>query len=156
MMQHATDRTRDNVLTLMNPAGLYDPAPNGYSHVARIAAGARLVYVAGQGGETETGFGGEKVGIEKDGIARSEGALHDTAHRHAVAPDAVFVDGLELRLEDDAHRHLVAHADRQRFGELRSQEHAAIVAAAERTARNWSSCCALPTSATSSTPTRSP
>lgn len=45
----------DNALILMNPAGLYDPAPNGYSHVALIAAGARLVYIAGQGGETESG-----------------------------------------------------------------------------------------------------
>jgi hypothetical protein len=42
----------DNALTLLNPAGLYDPAPNGYSHVALVAAGARLVYIAGQGGET--------------------------------------------------------------------------------------------------------
>ncbi|HXV07201.1 MAG TPA: RidA family protein, partial [Burkholderiales bacterium] len=45
----------DNALTLMNPAGLYDPAPNGYSHVALVAAGARLVYIAGQRGETESG-----------------------------------------------------------------------------------------------------
>lgn len=27
---------------LINPAGLYDPAPNAYSHVARLEAGARL------------------------------------------------------------------------------------------------------------------
>ena len=25
-----------NALTLMNPEGLYDPAPNGYSHVASV------------------------------------------------------------------------------------------------------------------------
>jgi enamine deaminase RidA (YjgF/YER057c/UK114 family) len=42
-------------LTLTNPAGLYDPTANGYSHAASIAAGSRLVYVAGQGGETEDG-----------------------------------------------------------------------------------------------------
>ena len=32
-------------------AGLYDPAPNAYSHVARLEPGVRLVYLAGQGGE---------------------------------------------------------------------------------------------------------
>jgi enamine deaminase RidA (YjgF/YER057c/UK114 family) len=46
---------RSRPLTLINPAGLYDPTANGYSHLASIAAGARLVYVAGQGGETEDG-----------------------------------------------------------------------------------------------------
>ncbi len=40
---------------LRNPPGLYDPAPNGYSHVASIAPGARWVLVAGQGGETADG-----------------------------------------------------------------------------------------------------
>jgi len=43
------------VFTLSNPVGLYDPAPNGYSHVASVAAGARLVFIAGQGGEDERG-----------------------------------------------------------------------------------------------------
>ena len=47
--------TRSRPLALINPAGLYDPTANGYSHVASIAAGTRLVYVAGQGGETEDG-----------------------------------------------------------------------------------------------------
>lgn len=40
---------------LRNPSGLYDPAPNGYSHLAAAAPGARLILVAGQGGEDETG-----------------------------------------------------------------------------------------------------
>jgi enamine deaminase RidA (YjgF/YER057c/UK114 family) len=40
---------------LINPAGLYDPAPNGYSHVAVVKAGARLAFIAGQGGETRQG-----------------------------------------------------------------------------------------------------
>lgn len=38
-----------------NPAGLYDPTPNGYSHVAEVAAGARWILVAGQGGENPAG-----------------------------------------------------------------------------------------------------
>lgn len=40
---------------LVNPPGLYDPAPHGYSHVASLAAGARLVLPAGQGGESVDG-----------------------------------------------------------------------------------------------------
>ena len=46
---------RSRPLTLINPAGLYDPTANGYSHVASIAAGSRLVHVAGQGGGTVDG-----------------------------------------------------------------------------------------------------
>lgn len=38
-----------------NPPGLYDPAPNGYSHVAAVGAGQRLLFVAGQGGENAAG-----------------------------------------------------------------------------------------------------
>ncbi|HZH52353.1 MAG TPA: RidA family protein [Microvirga sp.] len=40
---------------LINPAGLYDPAPNGYSHVAKLQSGARLAFISGQGGENEKG-----------------------------------------------------------------------------------------------------
>ncbi|EPC03137.1 hypothetical protein L861_22775 [Litchfieldella anticariensis FP35 = DSM 16096] len=53
MNTHTQDRS--SLMTLMNPAGLYDPAPNGYSHVASIAPNARLVFIAGQGGENEAG-----------------------------------------------------------------------------------------------------
>lgn len=44
-------------MKFINPAGLYDPRPNGYSHVviAEVAAPARLVYIAGQGGEDAGG-----------------------------------------------------------------------------------------------------
>ncbi|MFG3453593.1 RidA family protein [Stutzerimonas stutzeri] len=41
--------------TLINPPGLYDPAPTGYSHIAVVPAGTRLAFIAGQGGETEDG-----------------------------------------------------------------------------------------------------
>jgi enamine deaminase RidA (YjgF/YER057c/UK114 family) len=53
MLRHAT--SQPNAVALTNPKGLYDPAPNGYSHVASVAAGTRLVFIAGQGGETEDG-----------------------------------------------------------------------------------------------------
>lgn len=41
--------------TFLNPPGLYDPRPNGYSHVVMAQAPARLVYIAGQGGEDAQG-----------------------------------------------------------------------------------------------------
>lgn len=44
-----------NAFQLFNPAGLYDPAPNGYSHGASLGTGARLVLLSGQGGEDATG-----------------------------------------------------------------------------------------------------
>lgn len=53
-MQSATNAKRSS-FSLSNPAGLYDPSANGYSHLAQIAAGARLAFVAGQGGENENG-----------------------------------------------------------------------------------------------------
>lgn len=40
----------------INPPRLYDPRPNGYSHVAIAQAPARFVYVAGQGGEDVDGL----------------------------------------------------------------------------------------------------
>lgn len=42
-------------LTIVNPNGLYDPAPNGYSHAVVASGGRRVVMVAGQGGEDESG-----------------------------------------------------------------------------------------------------
>lgn len=39
----------------INPVGLYDPSPNGYTHVAIAPPGATIIYIAGQGGEDENG-----------------------------------------------------------------------------------------------------
>lgn len=39
---------------ITNPAGLFDPVPYGFSHVAGIPANSQLVFVAGQGGEENT------------------------------------------------------------------------------------------------------
>ena len=44
-----------NCLHFINPPGLYDPRPNGYSHVVVVPAQCRTVYVAGQGGENPAG-----------------------------------------------------------------------------------------------------
>ena len=50
---HASPRS--SVVTLSNPVGLYDPAPNGYSHLASVQGARRWLLVAGQGGETADG-----------------------------------------------------------------------------------------------------
>lgn len=42
-------------LTIVNPAGLYDPAPYGFSHAIIADGGSRTAYLAGQGGEDRTG-----------------------------------------------------------------------------------------------------
>ena len=48
-------RATDVDLAIVNPAGLYDPAPNGYSHVVVAQGGSRVEYIAGQGGEDTRG-----------------------------------------------------------------------------------------------------
>ena len=42
-------------LSFHNPDGLYDPRPNGYSHVAVARLPACIVHIAGQGGEDAEG-----------------------------------------------------------------------------------------------------
>lgn len=42
-------------ITLINPQGLYDPRMHGYTHVAMVPAGTRMVFIAGQGGADENG-----------------------------------------------------------------------------------------------------
>ena len=39
----------------INPAGLYDPSKNGYTHIAIAPPGTTTVYISGQGGEDENG-----------------------------------------------------------------------------------------------------
>lgn len=46
---------QDPLPTFLNPEGLYDPTPNGYSHIGLSPVGTRLVYIAGQGGEDADG-----------------------------------------------------------------------------------------------------
>jgi enamine deaminase RidA (YjgF/YER057c/UK114 family) len=39
----------------LQPAGLYDSAPNGYTHVVAVEGPAQWVFVSGQGGENQAG-----------------------------------------------------------------------------------------------------
>ena len=41
--------------TIVNPEGLHNPVPFGYSHTAAIPAGTELVFVAGQYGSSTDG-----------------------------------------------------------------------------------------------------
>ena len=40
---------------IVNPDGLYDPKPNGYSHAVIAKGGNSIAYIAGQGGEDQEG-----------------------------------------------------------------------------------------------------
>lgn len=51
----AAERASTPRLTLINPAALYDPAPNGYSHAVVVENCKRLAFIAGQGGEDAAG-----------------------------------------------------------------------------------------------------
>ena len=41
--------------TIVNPDGLHDPVPFGYSHTATVPTGTELVFVAGQYGSDSSG-----------------------------------------------------------------------------------------------------
>ncbi len=43
--------TTANAQTFHNPDALFNPSPYGFSHVAVVPGGSKLVFVAGQGGE---------------------------------------------------------------------------------------------------------
>ena len=51
----ATAQDTNVKTTIVNPAGLYDPAPYGYSHAVVAEGGTRMAYLAGQGGEDRNG-----------------------------------------------------------------------------------------------------
>lgn len=42
--------------TIVNPDGLHDPGPFGYSHTAHVPAGTQLVFVSGQYGSGPDGM----------------------------------------------------------------------------------------------------
>ena len=78
-----------SAVTFINPPGLYDPRPNGYSHVAVASAPARWVYVAGQGGEDASGH------LPDDFAAQVQQALHNLVTALGAA-DARLGDVVKL------------------------------------------------------------
>lgn len=47
------NKDTESGLRFVNPPGLCNPTPNGYSHLALFPPGWRIILPAGQGGETE-------------------------------------------------------------------------------------------------------
>jgi len=88
-------------LELINPPGLYDPAPYGNSHLAVAAPGTRLVFVAGQGGENEDGtLPGEFQGQVRQALSNMNIALQaaGAGPQHVARLLALVVDHTEERL----------------------------------------------------------
>lgn len=82
--------------TIVNPAGLHDPVPFGYSHTAAIAAGTGLVLVSGQYGSGPDGtvvspdFAGQvEQAFENLGVAL---AAHELDFSHVVQLRTYVVD----------------------------------------------------------------
>ncbi|WP_153773446.1 RidA family protein [Pseudomonas sp. MNR3A] len=85
---------------LSNPPGLYDPSSNGYSHVAAVAPGARLLFIAGQGGEDGDG----RLPAEFAAQARQALANLDTALRSQGASLQQVFKLTLLIVDHDEHR----------------------------------------------------
>ncbi len=89
-------------LTIVNPKGLYDPTPYGYSHMVVANSPGRVAFVAGQGGEDHTGklkpdFAGQ--------VAQAYKNLLTTLHALNARPEQVIkintyvVDYDEIKLD---------------------------------------------------------
>ena len=85
---------------LSNPPGLYDPSSNGYSHVAAVAPGARLLFIAGQGGEDVDG----RLPAEFSEQARQALANLDTALKSQGASLQQVFKLTLLIVDHDEHR----------------------------------------------------
>jgi len=86
----------------INPAGLYDPSANGYTHVAIGPAGATIIYVAGQGGEDENGNLVDDFAVQlKQAFANLRVALTaaGASPEHVVKLTTLVVDHNESKLQ---------------------------------------------------------
>lgn len=71
-------------LSFINPPGLYDPRPNGYSHVVIAHTPASLIYIAGQGGENAGGVLSEDFETQvKQALSNLQVALNAAGARLA-------------------------------------------------------------------------
>lgn len=88
-------------MKFINPEGLYDPRPNGYSHVVVADAPARIIYIAGQGGEDATGALSEDFGEQVAQALRNLRtalAAAGVVHTEVAKVTALIVDHSEARL----------------------------------------------------------
>jgi len=95
---------------LSNPPGLYDPSTNAYSHVAEVIAQARLVILAGQGGEDIDGTLSVNFAEQaRQALANVQAALRS---RGAELTDVFKLTLLIVDHNDAKLRAWVAEADR--------------------------------------------
>jgi enamine deaminase RidA (YjgF/YER057c/UK114 family) len=103
-MEHVMDdrsKGTESGLRFVNPPGLYDPAPNGYSHLALFPPGWRIILPAGQGGETERQELSDDFATQfRQALANVETVLR--------AADAKMSDVAKINL-------LIVDHDRERF-----------------------------------------
>ncbi|MGE7991745.1 RidA family protein [Pseudomonas sp. NPDC089554] len=96
--------------TLSNPDELYDPRGNGYSHVAEVAPGTRLLFIAGQGGEDAEGhLSSDFTAQASQALANLETAL---ASRGASLAQVFKLTLLIVDHDEERLRAWVAHANR--------------------------------------------
>ncbi len=101
---------RPSGLVILNPASMFDPAPLGFSQLAIVPAGGRIVYVAGQTGGAQKGSFQEQCRVAFESI--------DTAMRAAggtiadVARLTVYIVG-----HDQARHDALIAEVRRAFGE---------------------------------------
>ena len=90
----------------INPPGLYDPRPNGYSHVVVAQAPARLVFLAGQGGETADGqLSPEFADQVQQALRNLQTALH------AAQADLAHITRLTVLVVDHSPQRLAVLSD---------------------------------------------
>jgi len=88
-------------MQFINPATLYDPRPNGYTHVVIAEAPARLVYIAGQGGEDVNGVLSEDFATQvEQALVNLRAALQaaDATLAQVAKITALIVDHDEAKL----------------------------------------------------------
>lgn len=92
---------RPGLPTFLNPEGLYDPTPNGYSHIGVPPIGMRLVYIAGQGGEDAEGVLAEGFRAQvRQALENLRIAVHAVGGDlgHVVKQTVLIVDHTEAHL----------------------------------------------------------
>ena len=98
----------------INPAELYDPRPNGYSHVVIAPANARWIFVAGQGGEDASGLLANGFNSQLQRCLsnlRIALAAADASLQHVVRLTVLVVDHDQQRLD------LISKALRKAWGD---------------------------------------
>jgi enamine deaminase RidA (YjgF/YER057c/UK114 family) len=79
--------------TIVNPAHLHDPTPNGYSTAVVVPAAGRLVFISGQGGQDQDGNLSPDFGTQVQQAYANLAAVLDAlgARRENVVKLTVFV-----------------------------------------------------------------